>query len=178
MIHIDSSLDMHWTIVESLERTGNAAREFTFHLTGRRLVDGTILNVFKDNSLSWRGLFSRGESQYSGASICANGKKMVTISRGALFVVDLECPDRYECFGSASTQGMCVVSDARCVVAFDFSYIWGFGAEGLSWMLETEADGIQIKRIFESQVIGTLDIPGRGTIPFVVDAATGKLIGN
>ena len=178
MIHVDSSLDPHWAIVEAHERVGNGKREFAFHSTNRRLLDGIVLNLYKDNMLSWTGLFSRGGSDYCGAAICAEGKQLVAISNGALYIVDLENPERYKPFGSESTQGMFVVSDARCVVAYDYSYIWGFGTEGLSWMLETEADGIQINNIFKSKLKGKLDIPGRGAVPFVVDASIGKLIGN
>ena len=174
-IIINTTLEADVRIEPASERPAATHNEYSFTYPGERLRDGALLKVFRERQPGWVGLFSPGQSGFSGAASCSLGQRIVVVSNGAAYLVDVERPERYECLDSSFVTGMRVVSDAGVVVLFDFWGLWGIGADGILWHTETQADGIEITRIVEQRICGLLAIPGAMPSEFSIDCRTGRI---
>lgn len=147
--------------------------------------EGIIVEVApQSNSNGWIGVFAFGypEDEYSecnGIYSCPDRNSICVVADGDAFIVDATAPKNWTIVRCTPVLAVKSLVEHELLLFADFSSIWAWSSQGLSWYANVAHDGLKIEGVSGSAVYGRAfgPVPGKEDVQFQVELRTGKVSG-
>jgi|SRR5579863_2107597 len=169
-VSIDNQFEVDYN-VEVAERPTNSSTELRFRRG--RVVDGLSVKVCRKGKMLWRGLFSRGENGFSAIVAGPRPAKLVVVSGGAGYLVDVMRPSSWSSLLADMITGVVCLPAENIVVLYDPWRMTATDGERTLWTWEAGTDGFSDVNVVGNMIEGLAHFPGNGPTAFSFQGMTG-----
>lgn len=157
------------------DRPADSTMEREFSPRDVRPHDGLIVSVFPELHSPWIGKFTFGETSFDALVACPSPTRLLVVSHGACYLVDVERPSEYWVPFSAFAQGSACLANPNLILLWDVGGIVATDGEVTRWKWEERIDGITEVRQTAAGVFVTAYVPAEQKVTsFLLDALTGN----